>query len=185
MKKSKLNSRDKISLLIVAVFLSLTSISQTIAENAFDKYDSVHVIKTTRERLSRKGKLDVKITDYIFLAKKYKMAAQPFEPTIYFWFSPDYVISVRKGDASAKVEFDDGTIKEYLHVGDTKIYGSDEMGSIYIVVEEEDKLYSHNIKSIRLSFSDGDKDYVIDDKKQGVVKELLQLVKDAYIIAKR
>ncbi len=174
-------SKMKKFLIIVFIILSANAFSQKIEMNLFDKYDSVQKIETAIEKLAgRPNKLEVTVTCNKLLSSKYLKGGNELKFVVYLWFSPDDFISIQKNESSVKVEFEDGKIVEYLYTGSSKVYEANGFGGIYFSVYEDDKLTADNVKSIRINFSSGHKDFPVDEKKKALFKNMLSLVQKTY-----
>jgi hypothetical protein len=166
-------------LIILLTFSLSSSYSQKIQSKIFDKFDSVYTITTGDEALSGKilrGK-------YMYASisfHSYKKATFINLPNANYFsvligFVTNRVTTIDK-KTEIKIEFVDGTFGTYNNP-DLEYQIVTDMGFVNFHVSPKDKLFTTNVKTIRIATSDDNIDYDISSKKSSVIKEALVLVK--------
>jgi len=166
-------------ILILLTLFSLTSYSQKIEENKFDKFDSIYQISTKDEILV--GKVLAKKYLYVntsfnwFTRAEFINLSAAKSYKILIGFKTDIQTST-DNDTKIKVEFADGTFGEYSRPT-AKYEIVTDMGFFIFDVPLGDKLFTTDIKTIRISTSDTNIDYEIPAKKASYIKNALTLTK--------
>ena len=162
------------TVLFMVPFLAL---AQPKLNVEYDKYDSV--LKISTERMVIKSKMlrpdyaGFKVFRVIHKSKK-AFLSNGFT-NVLFIVKADRTMSV-DNKTIIKIEFDDGSIKEYNHEGGYKISLASDIVIISFDVSEDDYLYTHKIKSFKI---DGiSKAYEIEGKNATIMYENLLAVKN-------
>lgn len=166
-------------IIILLALYSQESYSQKIEDKLVDKFDSTYTISTKAETLvgKLKGKTFLYVKGSFFWLRQAKFAnlqdAKGF--TILLGFKTDIVTSIDEG-TEIKIEFADGTIGTYSRPS-AKHQIVTEIGLINFDVPLEDKLFTTDIKAIRVRTSEINLDYEIPTKNASIIKNALALVK--------
>lgn len=149
--------------------------AQSIAENKFDKFDSVWKVQTTDIRLNglivSASYFDIQQAMFKTISHKYYHVS--------FIFVADGVTSIDEGDSKIQIEFANGKIVDYNYKGSYKILTNGDYGSMYAEINEDetdDPLFTEPIKSIRLNTKRRNYDFNVKEKKSKSIIELLQIL---------
>jgi len=168
----------KIFCILLALY-SQGSYSQKIEDKKFDKFDSTYTISTKDETLVGKlmGRTFLFVRASFSWYRKAEFTNLPNAKSfrVLFGFKTNIVTSVDKG-SEIKIEFADGTIGTYSRP-DAQYQIVTEMGFINFNVPVNDKLFTTDIKAIRVRTSETNLDYEIPSKKASYTKNALALVK--------
>jgi hypothetical protein len=96
-----------------------------------------------------------------------------------FIFKP-YVVTSLTDESYAKIQFIDGTVKQYNYFGSYKLLSGSEDEFVEVKVPDggSDDLYIKPIKHIRISTTNLPYDYDIDIKNSEILKNCLVLLKN-------
>lgn len=169
----------KMFFLILLTIYTQISYSQTIEENKFDRFDSIYTISTKNETLVggiSKLKYMYASTFFLWQAKaKFINLSSVKSYNILIGFKTNRLTST-DNQTKIKVEFVDGTFGEYDRP-DADYQIVRDMGNFAFKVLLGDKLFTTDIKTIRISTSDANIDYEIPAKKSSYIKNALALTK--------
>lgn len=169
----------KTKLLIFLVLCLQLGYSQKIEDAKFDKFDSTYNISTKDEplvgKILRKHFLSVRI-HYNWLQKT-EFAYNPNAKYFYviLGFKTDIITST-DNKSEIKIQFVDGTFGTY-NLPNAKYQIVTEIGLVGFDVHLGDKLFTTDIKAIRISTTDTRLDYEIPAKKASFIKNALALLK--------
>ena len=167
-------------LLPLLTLCSLSSYSQNIGDKTFDKFDSTYSISTKDETLvgSKFGKNYLKVKIFYSWFKKARFVNHPEAKTysVLIGFKTNTVTST-SNETEINVQFGDGTVVTYNRP-DANYKVVSEMGYFIFDVPLGDKLFTNDIKAIRVRTSEINLDYEIPTKKASYIKNALALVKN-------
>ena len=148
-------------------------------EIKFDKFDSVYTISTRDKLISGKAlRGDFMYAHSIFTWLKkaeYKNAdnAKFFEVLLSFATTHSTVID---STTEIKIQFSDNSFATYKQFsGESQIVI--ETGAVLFEIPDDDKLFTTDVKTIRISTSDANMDFEIPEKKAGYIKNALMQIK--------
>jgi len=164
--------------LIIFSFLILPSVlkAQKIRLNKFDSIDSVQQIETKEEKIAGGLHFYAAFNDH----QKAEYSGMNTGFTyIVFIFKP-YVVTSLTDESYAKIQFIDGTVKQYNYFGSYKLLSGSEDEFVEVKVPDggSDDLYIKPIKHIRISTTNLPYDYDIDIKNSEILKNCLVLLKN-------
>lgn len=116
-----------------------------IESSDFDKFDSLLKVVTRDQSIGMSNKVFVKVGFFSSLKRKKKTKDNI---TLYVMALPNYAVSVDE-TSSAKIIFDDNSIKEYKNESRYKAFGEDEVATLFFTVPPNDPLRTKKIRSIR------------------------------------
>lgn len=154
-------------LLIAGLFISGNLMSQKIAEDKIDDFDSIRSVTTNIVALD-----DVKFIMRGRISKKDHDTAYDF--TLYF-YSPD-AVSIDK-DNNLIFKFQDNSIIKLPYAGSWQIFSREEGYSIVVLTDEFiEKVKISPVVKIRIETSKISYDCEISDKKKLLIPKSLDLV---------
>lgn len=157
----------KKSLLVLLTLCYQATYSQKIAEKKWDKFDSVYLISTKEETLagSKIGRRFVNVKFFYTWLKKAEFIDVPNAKyfSILIGFKSELITST-DNKTEIKVEFMDGTFGTYTRP-DAEYKMVTDVGFFIFNIPLDDKLFTTDIKTIRISTSDANQDYEISHQK--------------------
>lgn len=167
-------------ILILFVFLNHLCYSQIIQEKKFDKFDSIYTVNTSNETLVGKilkwEYLYVNASFTWFMQTKFANSPQAKTFDVLIGFKTQVPTAI-DDKTKIKIAFTDNTIGIYSRP-DTKYQPVTDLGFYIFHVPLEDKLFTTDIKTIRIATTDTNIDYEIPKKKSSTLKDALLLVKN-------
>lgn len=163
--------------LFVSILLVGTAFGQSIEENTFDKFDSVRTLRTSKEHLVGRPLQYDYLGSYASYMNFQSEKQKGNDAVILYLPFRSVSVSSLNDDSGAQIEFLNGHVKLYKHMGKFTILGTEDVTPVYFIVPEDDSLYTQPVKSIRIKTSKKNYDYTLKDKKSEVIKGQLALLK--------
>ena len=136
------------------------SLQSLIEERKFDPFDSMTIIKAKEAAIA----YDSAMSTHSFLwAKAIHYRSQKINSTtLYLSFIPKYVLSI-DNSSLIKIIFSNGKVKEYKNESNYQVYNTSEPAHMFFTIPVEDLLMTSEIKAVRIEYTNGRSDYVINN----------------------